>query len=91
MNTKPKLSSNLFIQEFKISFQPAPAWTAIFGVLFLTSTCIAIGAGNILNIIFPLGATAVGLFFIFSISHCLCKFYVVALVCNTFSTPFSRL
>lgn len=48
-----------------LGLQPASAWTAILGFVILTSLLIVVGGGRILNLIFPAGAFAVGVFLYF--------------------------
>jgi len=50
---------------FRLSLQPAPAWTAILGLFLFSALCIVAGAGKILNLIFPGAAFAVGAFLYF--------------------------
>ena len=45
--------------------QPAPAWTAILGFVFCSVILILVGAGKILNLVFPAGAFVVGVFLYF--------------------------
>jgi hypothetical protein len=49
-------------QGFSLTLQPQAAWMAILGLLLITALCLAAGLGRILNIIFPAGSFAVGLF-----------------------------
>jgi len=49
-------------QGFSLTLQPQAAWIAILGLLLITALCLAAGLGKILNIIFPAGSLAVGLF-----------------------------
>jgi hypothetical protein len=51
--------------SFRLELQPAPAWTAILALVFFCALCILAGAGKILNLAFPVGAFAVGLFLYF--------------------------
>jgi hypothetical protein len=60
LNYKPRLANSF--SDFQVSFQPASAWIAIFGLFFLTVGCIVINAGGVLNFIFPLAATGVAVF-----------------------------
>ncbi|MGB3533143.1 MAG: O-antigen ligase domain-containing protein [Microcoleaceae cyanobacterium] len=52
-----------FLKPF--SLQPALAWTAILGLIFITTLCIMAGLGKILNLLFPAGALGVGVFLYF--------------------------
>ncbi|HBL14165.1 MAG TPA: glucose-6-phosphate isomerase [Cyanobacteria bacterium UBA11162] len=52
-------------KSFPSSLQPAPAWTAILGLIFFSAACIVLGAGKILNLAFPLGAFTVGVLLYF--------------------------
>lgn len=45
--------------------QPAPAWTAILGLILFTTLAILAGAGKILNLAFPAGAFLVGILLYF--------------------------
>ncbi|MDJ0742752.1 MAG: O-antigen ligase domain-containing protein [Xenococcaceae cyanobacterium MO_167.B27] len=45
--------------------QPAPAWTAILGFVFCSVLLILVGAGKILNLVFPAGAFVVAVFLYF--------------------------
>ena len=49
-------------QSFSLALQPQQAWMAILGLLLVTALCLAAGLGKVLNIIFPAGSFAVGLF-----------------------------
>ncbi|MEG3911219.1 O-antigen ligase domain-containing protein [Microcoleus sp. w2-18bC1] len=49
-------------QGFSLTLQPQAAWMAILGLLLITALCLAAGLGKVLNIIFPAGSLAVGLF-----------------------------
>ncbi|MGB7712698.1 MAG: O-antigen ligase domain-containing protein [Microcoleus sp.] len=49
-------------QGFSQALQPQSAWIAILGLLLITTLCLAAGLGKVLNIIFPAGSLAVGLF-----------------------------
>ncbi len=49
-------------QSFSLALQPQAAWMAILGLLLITALCLAAGLGKVLNIIFPAGSFAVGLF-----------------------------
>ncbi|PSB09555.1 glucose-6-phosphate isomerase [Pleurocapsa sp. CCALA 161] len=65
MNSQSKLANNFATQVFKIKFQPSSAWAAIFSLLFLTVTLVIINAGNIINLFFPITATAIAIFLYF--------------------------
>ena len=62
MSNRPILSSSLPTQGFKPSLQPALAWIVILGFILMTAACILAGAGKILNLAFPMGAFAIGVF-----------------------------
>ncbi|HAT16038.1 MAG TPA: glucose-6-phosphate isomerase [Microcoleaceae bacterium UBA11344] len=49
-------------QSFSLALQPQAAWMAILGLLLITTLCLVAGLGKVLNIIFPAGSFAVGLF-----------------------------
>lgn len=49
-------------QSFRLSLQPKPAWMAILALLLFTTLCLLAGLGKILNILFPAGSLAVGVF-----------------------------
>ena len=49
-------------QGFSVTLQPQAAWMAILGLLLISVLCVAAGLGKVLNIIFPGGSLAVGLF-----------------------------
>jgi len=49
-------------QGFSLTLQPQAAWMAILGLLLITTLCLLAGLGKVLNIIFPGGSLAVGLF-----------------------------
>jgi hypothetical protein len=49
-------------QEIKVSRQSKLAWMAILGLLLFTILCLLAGLGKILNILFPAGSLAVGVF-----------------------------
>jgi hypothetical protein len=53
-------SNNSPKQSF--SLQPQPAWIAILGLLLLTALGLIAGLGKVLNLLFPAGSVAVGLF-----------------------------
>lgn len=46
--------------SFRLSLQPAPAWTAILALAVITLLGSLAGAGSIMRLLFPLGAFAVG-------------------------------
>lgn len=48
--------------SFFLDLQPALAWTAILGLILFSALCILVHAGRILNLAFPLGTFAVGVF-----------------------------
>jgi len=50
---------------FQLSLQPALAWMAIIGLALLTLLLVVVGAGKILNYVFPAGAFLVGVFLYF--------------------------
>jgi hypothetical protein len=52
-------------KRISFSLEPAPAWTAILALLSLTSLCITVGAGSIVNFAFPVSALGVGVFLYF--------------------------
>lgn len=49
-------------QSPRLGLYPPQAWLAILAFVLLTALAILVGAGKILNIAFPAGAVAVGLF-----------------------------
>ena len=49
-------------QGFSLRLEPQAAWIAILGLLLITTLCLLAGLGKVLNIIFPAGSLAVGLF-----------------------------
>jgi hypothetical protein len=49
-------------QGFSLTLQPQAAWMAILGLILITALGLAAGLGKVLNIIFPAGSLAVGLF-----------------------------
>lgn len=49
-------------QGFSLKLEPQAAWMAILGLLLITTLCLVAGLGKVLNIIFPAGALAVGIF-----------------------------
>ena len=56
------IPNNSHKQGFSLALQPQAAWMAILGLLLITTLCLAAGLGKVLNIIFPAGSLAVGLF-----------------------------
>ena len=62
MSQLQKMSNNSRKQSFPLTLQPQAAWMAILGLLLITALCLAAGLGKVLNIIFPAGSFAVGLF-----------------------------
>jgi hypothetical protein len=58
-------SSSRFKRGFYLNLQPAIAWNAIFGFSAFSALCILAGLGKILNLVFPLGALAVGVILYF--------------------------
>jgi hypothetical protein len=59
------IPSNSPKQSFSLALQPQAAWMAILALLLITTLGLAAGLGKILNIIFPAGSLAVGLFLYF--------------------------
>ncbi|MEQ9620369.1 O-antigen ligase domain-containing protein [Coleofasciculus chthonoplastes] len=59
------MSDKILPTNIRLTLQPAPAWIAILALVFLCALCILAGAGKILNLAFPAGAFAVGLFLYF--------------------------
>lgn len=55
-------------QGLQLGLHPPQAWLAIVAFVLLTMLTIVVGAGRILNLAFPIGATAVGLFLYFRYS-----------------------
>ena len=49
-------------QGFSLTLEPQAAWIAILGLLLITTVCLVAGLGKVLNIIFPAGSLAVGIF-----------------------------
>ncbi len=49
----------------QLGLQPAPAWTAILGLLIFSALSGLVGLGKILNLAFPVGAFAVAIFLYF--------------------------
>lgn len=52
-------------QGFSMSLQPQAAWIAILSLLLITTLCLTVGLGKVLNIFFPAGCLGVGLFLYF--------------------------
>lgn len=50
---------------FSIRLQPASAWMAILGLILLSTLLIVVGAGKVLNLVFPGGAFIIGVFLYF--------------------------
>ena len=55
-------SSSTKSKSFFLDLQPALAWTAILGLILFSALCILVHAGRLLNLAFPLGTFAVGVF-----------------------------
>lgn len=49
-------------KSIRFGLQPALAWTAILGFVFICALCILAGAGSIARLIFPMGSLVVGAF-----------------------------
>ena len=62
MNHKQRLLNSSPQQEINVGRQSKPAWMAIWGLLLFTTLCLLAGLGKILNILFPAGSFAVGVF-----------------------------
>jgi len=62
MSQIQRIPNNSRKQGFSLTLQPQAAWMAILGLLLITALCLAAGFGKVLNIIFPAGSFAVGLF-----------------------------
>lgn len=60
MSYRRPASSNTFSENLQLSLQPALAWLSILGLAILTVLGILTGAGQVLNLAFPVGALAVG-------------------------------
>ncbi len=65
MSPRQILSNSSPTKSFSLIPEPAAAWTAILVLSFLTAAFIVAGAGKILNLAFPAGALAVGVFLYF--------------------------
>jgi hypothetical protein len=55
-------SSSTKSKSFFLDLQPALAWIAILGLILFSALCILVHAGRLLNLAFPLGTFAVGVF-----------------------------
>ncbi len=62
MNHKQVLLNSSTQQEINVGRPSKPAWMAILGLLLFTTLCLLAGLGKILNILFPAGSLAVGVF-----------------------------
>jgi hypothetical protein len=62
MSQMQGIPNNSQKQGFSLALQPQAAWMAILGLLLITTLCLLAGLGKVLNIIFPAGSLAVGLF-----------------------------
>ncbi|NEP14467.1 MAG: O-antigen ligase domain-containing protein [Symploca sp. SIO1A3] len=65
MTYKQTVSSRSTTKGLQLGLQPAPAWTAIIGFILLSALLALAGAGKLLNLAFPAGALAVGVFLYF--------------------------
>jgi hypothetical protein len=65
MSQIQEIPNNSRKQGFSVTLQPQAAWMAILGLLLISVLCLAAGLGKVLNIIFPGGSLAVGLFLYF--------------------------
>lgn len=65
MKVSPAISSRSPRGRFNLGLQPAPAWTAILGLVLFSALCIVAGAGSLLRLAFPAGSLAVGIFLYF--------------------------
>jgi hypothetical protein len=59
--SSPKISLSGGLHGVRSLLQPVEAWIAIFSFSLLSLLAILLGAGKVLNIAFPAGASAVGL------------------------------
>jgi hypothetical protein len=50
---------------FSLGLEPASAWMSIIGLFLISTLFIVVGAGKVLNIVFPGGALIVGVFLYF--------------------------
>lgn len=62
MSYKRTVSSRPPTKSFRLYLQPAPAWSAILGLVILLALGFVAGAGRLLIPIFPLSAFAIGVF-----------------------------
>lgn len=62
MNYKHRLPSTSPQKNSFVNLQPKPAWMAILGLVLFSTLCTVIGAGKLLNLAFPAGSFAVGVF-----------------------------
>lgn len=60
MSDRQTRSSRSPQKEFSLGLQPALPWTAILGFCLVSALLILVGAGKILNLLFPAGALAIG-------------------------------
>lgn len=65
MGDNLRLTSRYSTKSGIFNLQPAPAWTAILILIFFSVLCLIAGVGKILNLTFPLAASAVGLLLYF--------------------------
>lgn len=68
MLSKQTTSSYPSKQPLRLGLHPPQAWLAILAFVALTALAILVGAGKILNLAFPAGAMAIGLFLYFRYS-----------------------
>lgn len=68
MLSKQTTSSYPSKQPLRLGLHPPQAWLAILAFVILTALAILVGAGKILNLAFPAGAMAIGLFLYFRYS-----------------------
>lgn len=66
MSNRQTILSHSEKKGFPLSLQPAPAWFAILTLALFTILSILVGAGKILNLVFPIAALAVGIRLYFS-------------------------
>lgn len=66
MSNRQTISSHSETKGFPLSLQPAPAWFAILALALFTVLGILVGAGKVLNLVFPIAALAVGIRLYFS-------------------------
>ncbi|MCA1991912.1 MAG: O-antigen ligase domain-containing protein, partial [Coleofasciculus sp. S288] len=62
MSQRQILSRSSRTEGFHLGLQPAPAWTAILGLIIFSALCILAHAGSIIRLAFPVGCFAVGVF-----------------------------